>query len=93
MKERIPVVNQDPEHILDKIELFALDMDGTVYLGDQWIDGAKQFLEKIVSSGRKYVFLTNNSSKNSDAYVQKLNRMGLSVAKESIVKSSFNATN
>lgn len=87
MKARIPVVNQDPEHILDKIELFALDMDGTIYLGEQWIDGAQQFLKKIVSSGRKYVFLTNNSSKNPEAYVQKLNRMGLSVSEDSIVTS------
>lgn len=87
MEERIPVVNQDSEHILDKVKLFALDMDGTVYLGEQWIDGAQEFLEKIESSGRKYVFLTNNSSKNPDAYVEKLNRMGLSITKERIVTS------
>ena len=29
----IPEVNQDKEHILEKIRCFALDMDGTIYLG------------------------------------------------------------
>ena len=79
----IPVVNEDPTGILSKSEnVFALDMDGTIYLGERWIDGAKEFLERIEASGRNYVFLTNNSSKNAAVYVEKLERMGLSVGEE-----------
>lgn len=29
----IPVVNEDPTGILSKVKCFALDMDGTIYLG------------------------------------------------------------
>ncbi|MCM1144232.1 MAG: HAD-IIA family hydrolase [Blautia sp.] len=82
-----PEVNQDPDHILDKIRCFALDMDGTVYLGEKWIEGAQEFLRKIEESGRQYVFLTNNSSKNAEAYVKKLYRMGWEVRPEQIVTS------
>ncbi len=83
----LPGVNEDKEGILSGIECFALDMDGTVYLGERWIEGAKEFLRKIEDSGRSYVFLTNNSSRNSQVYVEKLSRMGLVVSKNKIVTS------
>lgn len=73
--------------IISKIKCFALDMDGTIYLGTKWIDGAKEFLKAIEDSGRSYVFLTNNSSKNPDVYVEKLASMGLPVTKEKIITS------
>ena len=75
-------INVDQEQILSKIQCFALDMDGTIYLGEQWIDGAKDFLNKVEEAGKRYVFLTNNSSKNPEVYVDKLHRMGLEVGKE-----------
>lgn len=86
-KKNIPAVNQDIEHILEKIRCFALDMDGTIYLGEQWIEGAMDFLARIEESGRSYVFLTNNSSKNASVYVEKLHRMGLDVGEEKIITS------
>lgn len=85
--KRTPDINVDQEQILSKIQCFALDMDGTIYLGEQWIDGAKDFLNKVEEAGKRYVFLTNNSSKNPEVYVDKLHRMGLDVGKEQIVTS------
>lgn len=87
MKEALPPVNEDAGHILDSIRCFALDMDGTIYLGEKWIDGAQDFLQKIIDSGREYVFLTNNSSKNAAVYVEKLHRMGLETDESRIVTS------
>ena len=83
----IPIPNTDPQNILKEVDCFALDMDGTIYLGEQWIDGAKDFLHAIEASGRSYVFVTNNSSKNPAVYVEKLERMGLSVTEDKIVTS------
>ena len=65
-------VNEDKGGLLRGIECFALDMDGTVYLGERWIDGAKDFLEAIERLGKRYVFVTNNSSKIPEVYVEKL---------------------
>lgn len=87
MKDFIPAIGEDKEHLLANIRCFALDMDGTIYLGDQWIEGAQDFLHKIEESGRDYVFLTNNSSKNASVYVEKLHRMGLDVGEEKIITS------
>jgi len=85
--ESIPEVNQDREHILDEVRCFALDMDGTIYLGEKWIDGAQAFLERIGASGRSYFFLTNNPPKNAEAYVEKLHRMGWDIGPEKIITS------
>lgn len=87
MKTQIPAINEDKNHILAGIRCLALDMDGTIYLGEQWIEGAKEFLAKIEESGRSYVFLTNNSSKNASVYVEKLHRMGMDVKEEKIITS------
>ena len=87
MAAKIPSVNRDEDNILSKVKCFALDMDGTIYLGEQWIDGALQFLHRIEETGRNYVFVTNNSSKNAAVYVDKLRRMGLDVGEDKIVTS------
>ena len=85
--QELAKINEDKEGILSQIDCFALDMDGTVYLGERWIDGAQAFLERIEATGRSYLFVTNNSSKNAAVYVEKLARMGLSVGEEKIVTS------
>lgn len=87
MQNQLPGINEDKENLLAQVKCFALDMDGTIYLGEQWIDGAREFLERLEASGRSYVFVTNNSSKNAAVYVEKLARMGLAVGEEKIVTS------
>ena len=87
MEVYMPAINRDEDNILSKVKCFALDMDGTIYLGEQWIDGALQFLHRIGETGRNYVFVTNNSSKNAAVYVDKLRRMGLDVGEDKIVTS------
>lgn len=72
-------VNRDPHGLLPRIRCFALDLDGTVYLEETWIDGAREFLARITATGRRYCFMTNNSSKSARAYLEKLGRMGLTI--------------
>ena len=85
------MINQDREGLIKKVKLFALDMDGTLYLGSKWIPGAEDFLKEIESSGRKYTFMTNNSSKGIGTYISKLASMGLD-ADESEFTTSAKAT-
>lgn len=72
---------------LNDINVFLLDMDGTIYLGDELIDGAKEFLEKIKERKKRYIFLTNNSSKNKKTYVEKLKRLGVEATEEEVFTS------
>ena len=68
-------------------KLFLLDMDGTIYLDDTLFDGTLEFLAHVKETGGRYLFLTNNSSRGVDAYVEKLQRLGIPAKKEDFLTS------
>ncbi len=72
-------------------KLFLLDMDGTLYLGNRLFDKVTDMLALIKEKGGRYMFLTNNSSKSADAYVEKLEKLGIK-AEPSDFFSSTEAT-
>ena len=57
-------------------QCFVLDMDGTVYLGNNPIQGAVDFIIRNWDT-LDFFFLSNNTSKGPDTYVKKLNGMGI----------------
>lgn len=71
-----------------KINLFLFDMDGTLYLGDSLYNFTTELLEKIRSAGKKYLFMTNNSSKSVADYVKKLAKMGIEATEDDFSTSS-----
>ena len=73
--------------ILKDIDLFVLDLDGTFYLGNNIIDGSLEFLEAVKKAGKRYMFFTNNSSTNSDKYIEKLASMNCFIKKDQIMTS------
>lgn len=70
------------------IKLFLLDMDGTLYLGDKLFEGTIDFLDEIKKRGGKYVFMTNNSSKSVDKYIDKLAQMGIDAKRDDFLTST-----
>jgi len=74
------------EKNLKEKELFLLDMDGTIYLGDQLFDGSKEFIDKARKKGRA-VFLTNNSSRGVESYIEKMKRLGIETSKKDFITS------
>lgn len=74
--------------MFEKIKCFILDMDGTIYLGNELFPFTKDFLKKVEDTGRKYYFFTNNSSKSQQAYIEKLGKLGIKITKEQMMISS-----
>lgn len=72
---------------INQIKCFLLDMDGTIYLGNNLIDGAKEFIEKISKSNREFFFFTNNSSKKPSDYLEKLSNFGIEISLNRIITS------
>jgi HAD superfamily hydrolase (TIGR01450 family) len=72
---------------LREARCFLIDMDGTCYLGDELIAGTLDLVAWIRAEGRGLLFLTNNSSKNSQDYAAKLNRLGVEAAVDEILTS------
>ncbi len=68
-------------------KLFLLDMDGTIYLDELLFDGTVDFLSYVKEQGGKYLFLTNNSSRSVEAYIEKMARLGIATAKEDFLTS------
>lgn len=67
--------------------LFLLDMDGTFYLGEELLPGALEFLALCRAHGRRFAFLTNNSSRSRADYVARLGGFGARVTGEDIFTS------
>ena len=72
---------------LAKVKCFLLDMDGTFNLGNQIIEGSLDFIDVLNSQGKKFIFLTNNSSKNRSNYAAKITNLGLNITKDKIFTS------
>lgn len=73
---------------LKQIKLYLLDMDGTIYLDNNLFDGTIDFLEYVKSTGGRYIFLTNNSSKSADKYIEKLKGMGIRADRNDFLTST-----
>ena len=69
-------------------KFFLLDMDGTIYLDNDLLDGTLDFLAAVKNSGGKYLFVTNNSSKSTDAYVEKLGKIGIEATEDDFLTST-----
>lgn len=64
--------------------LFLLDMDGTLYLGDEVFPGAVDFIRTLERTGRRYIYLTNNSSRAGLDYVNRLRSLGFPCEEENV---------
>lgn len=69
--------------------LFLLDMDGTLYLGDDVFDGAVDFIHSISETGRNYIYLTNNSSRAGTDYITRLRTLGFPCESENVFTSGM----
>lgn len=74
-------------NILKNIDLFLLDLDGTVYLGNRVFVGAREFIKLLKENQKDFLFLTNNSSKSSEEYYSKLLNMGFEITRENVFTS------
>lgn len=90
MNERKRKMNTIKNQIKNK-KLWLLDMDGTLYLENDLFENCIEFLNCIKEKGGKYLFLTNNSSKSTDKYVEKLSKLGINAYEDDFLTST-NAT-
>ncbi len=76
------------EEILASSDLFLLDLDGTLYLGDRPIGAAKETLARLREMGKKLVYLSNNSSRTEAEYREKLTRIGFFDERDGVFTSA-----
>ena len=74
---------------LRKLKHFALDMDGTIYLGTTLFPYTKAFLGGVKEMGLNYSFLTNNPSAGIADYLAKLAKLGIEATREEMYTTSI----
>ena len=78
----------EKNELLRSKKLYLFDMDGTLYLGSRLYDFTLELLDTLKKTGRKYLFMTNNSSKSVDDYVKKLGKLGIEATRDDFMTSS-----
>ena len=69
------------------VELFVFDLDGTVYIGDEEIEGSFDAINTLRKMGKRICFFTNNSSRMHTDYIARLNNLGLRTYSDEIYTS------
>jgi HAD superfamily hydrolase (TIGR01450 family) len=73
-------------------QAYAFDLDGTVYLGDHLLPGAKRLVEELRARDLPVRFLSNNPTRDPEQYAEKLARLGLPTPVEEIVNTVVTMT-
>ena len=73
---------------LRAVRAFLLDMDGTMYLGERAFQEAFVLMEVLKRTGRRHLWLTNNSSQAAEDWAAKLRRMGFEATEEQVYTST-----
>jgi NagD protein len=65
------------------------DLDGTVYLSDHLIPGARQVIEQLRGRGHRMVFVSNKPLQSRTDYAAKLTRLGVPTHPDDVINSSL----
>jgi HAD superfamily hydrolase (TIGR01450 family) len=64
---------------------YVVDLDGTVYLGDEPLPGAVDTLARIRDASSRLVFLTNNPLRSAASYTERLRSFGVQADEREVV--------
>jgi HAD superfamily hydrolase (TIGR01450 family) len=73
-------------------DVYTFDLDGTIYLGDGLLPGARETIETLRDRGKVVRFLSNNPTKDPEQYAEKLAGLGLETPLEEIVNTTVTTT-
>jgi HAD superfamily hydrolase (TIGR01450 family) len=73
-------------------DAYIFDLDGTVYLGDELLPGARRLIDELRGRGKAVRFVSNNPTKDPVMYAEKLARLGLPTPIGEIVNTVITMT-
>ncbi|QTA37499.1 HAD-IIA family hydrolase [Thermosipho ferrireducens] len=77
-------LSKDARRKLKDIELFVLDIDGTFSISGKFFEGSLKFAVNVERKSKKFVFLTNNSNKSLEEYLEEFEKNGLFLDSEQV---------
>ncbi|HEY4016614.1 MAG TPA: HAD-IIA family hydrolase [Polyangiaceae bacterium] len=76
---------------MERYALYILDLDGTLYRGEEPLPAAREALAALRAHGSRVRFLTNNSTRRPEEYAAKLSKMGFQAAPHEMYTSAMAA--
>lgn len=72
---------------------YLIDLDGTMYRGNEMIPEASSFVNTLAAHKIPYVFVTNNSTQSAEKVAEKLKTFGIPATSDQIVTSGMATAN
>jgi len=79
------MTNHDYASTLSSVKGFLIDLDGTIYVGDRLIPGAKEFIHKLRERNVPHAFVTNITSRPRSQVLSRIQRKGLEIEAEQVL--------
>lgn len=70
-----------------EFESYVFDLDGTIYLGETLLPGARNLIETLRVQGKRVVFCSNNPTRRPQEYADKLTRLGMPTEAQEVFTS------
>ncbi|MFA9560042.1 TIGR01457 family HAD-type hydrolase [Evansella sp. AB-rgal1] len=78
---------------MKEYEGYLIDLDGTMYRGEEKIEAASRFVKKLAEKQIPYLFVTNNSSRTPEQVADKLNSMDIPCGSDHVFTTSIATAN
>lgn len=92
-RKRRTTICKERGSALKKYKGYLIDLDGTMYLGEEPIEAAQEFVNALKEKDIPYLFVTNNSSATPENVAKKLNRLQIPATREQVVTTSLATAN
>jgi 4-nitrophenyl phosphatase len=74
---------------LKQTEAFLIDLDGTLFRGTEVIPDAPAFIQWLQDTGRRYLYVTNNSTRTPEQVAEHLRHLGIPATADDCFTSSM----
>jgi 4-nitrophenyl phosphatase len=71
------------------MNVYLIDLDGTLYRGNEPIEHAAEFIDYLNKNNRKYLLTTNCPLNDPEGVVAKLKAMGITTTKDKVLTSAM----
>ncbi|MED4599477.1 HAD-IIA family hydrolase [Paenibacillus validus] len=86
-------INQSLGHVIETKSQFFIDLDGTLFVGNNLIPHSDKFIKTLKEQKVPFYLLSNNSSYSKNKLVNKLKLMGIDVTESDILLSTDGVIN
>ena len=89
MSEQTPPCEAAPAGRPGPVDLVVFDLDGVIYRGEEPMPGAAETVAELRRAGYRVRFLTNNSTRSRQSYVERLAGFGIVCGLEEMMTSAY----